>query len=101
VAFARALAADPPVVLLDEPFGALDALTRLELQREFLQLKRRLAKTILLVTHDLQEAFRLGDRIAVMKDGRLLQTAAPDELRREPADDHVRSLLAMTGETEG
>ena len=100
VAFARALAADPPVVLLDEPFGALDALTRLELQREFLQLKRRLAKTILLVTHDLQEALRLGDRIAVMKDGRLLQTAAPDELRREPADDYVRSLLMMTGEIE-
>ena len=100
VAFARALAADPPVVLLDEPFGALDALTRLELQREFLQLRRRLAKTILLVTHDLQEAFRLGDRIAVMQDGRLLQTAAPDELRREPADDHVRSLLTITGEIE-
>ena len=100
MAFARALAADPPVVLLDEPFGALDALTRLELQREFLQLKRRLAKTILLVTHDLQEAFRLGDRIAVMKDGRLLQTATPDELRREPADDYVRSLLTMTGEIE-
>ena len=97
VAFARALAADPPVVLLDEPFGALDALTRLELQREFLQLKRRLAKTILLVTHDLEEAFRLGDRIAVMKEGRLLQIAAPDELRREPADDYVRSLLTMTG----
>jgi osmoprotectant transport system ATP-binding protein len=98
VAFARALAADPPVILLDEPFGALDALTRLELQREFLQLKRRLAKTILLVTHDLQEAFRLGDRIAVMKDGRLLQAAAPDKLRRAPADDYVRSLLTMTGE---
>jgi osmoprotectant transport system ATP-binding protein len=63
VAFARALAADPPVVLLDEPFGALDALTRLELQREFLQLKRRLAKTILLVTHDLQEAFRGRPRV--------------------------------------
>ena len=100
VAFARALAADPPVVLLDEPFGALDALTRLELQREFLQLRRRLAKTILLVTHDLQEAFRLGDRIAVMQDGRLLQTAPPDELRREPADEYVRSLLTMTGEIE-
>jgi osmoprotectant transport system ATP-binding protein len=100
VAFARALAADPPVVLLDEPFGALDALTRLELQREFLQLKRRLSKTILLVTHDLQEAFRLGDRIAVMRDGRLLQVAAPEELRRNPAGDYVRSLLAMTGEIE-
>jgi osmoprotectant transport system ATP-binding protein len=100
VAFARALAADPPVVLLDEPFGALDALTRLELQREFLQLKRQLSKTILLVTHDLQEALRLGDRIAVMKDGLLLQVAAHDELRRNPADDYVQSLLTMAGEIE-
>jgi osmoprotectant transport system ATP-binding protein len=100
VAFARALAADPPVILLDEPFGALDALTRLELQREFLQLKRRLAKTILLVTHDLQEAFRLGDRIAVMKEGRILQAATPEELRRDQADEYVRSLLTMTGEIE-
>jgi ABC-type proline/glycine betaine transport system ATPase subunit len=100
VAFARALAADPPVVLLDEPFGALDALTRLELQREFLQLKRRLAKTILLVTHDLREAFELGDRIAVMKDGRILQVATPAELRREPADEYVRSLLKMTQEVD-
>ena len=67
VFIARALATEPDFILLDEPFGALDALTRLELQREFLQLKRRLAKTILLVTHDLREAFRLGDRIAVMR----------------------------------
>jgi osmoprotectant transport system ATP-binding protein len=101
VAFARALAADPPVVLLDEPFGALDALTRLELQAEFLDLKQRLGKTILLVTHDLREAVRLGDRIAVMRQGRLLQVAAPRELRRDPTDDYVRSLLAMTGEIEG
>ncbi len=101
VAFARALAADPCVVLLDEPFGALDALTRLELQREFLHLKQRLDKTILLVTHDLREAFRLGDRIAVMRDGRLLQVAAPHDLRSNPADDYVRSLLTMTGEIEG
>jgi osmoprotectant transport system ATP-binding protein len=98
VAFARAIAADPPVVLLDEPFGALDALTRLELQREFLQLKRDLGKTILLVTHDLREAFRLGDRIAVMKEGRLLQAAAAEELLRAPADDYVSSLLHMMGE---
>jgi osmoprotectant transport system ATP-binding protein len=100
VAFARALAADPPVVLLDEPFGALDALTRLELQREFRALKRRLAKTILLVTHDLQEAFRLGDRIAVMKDGQVLQVATPEELRRAPAHPYVRSLLALSTESE-
>jgi osmoprotectant transport system ATP-binding protein len=95
VAFARALAADPPVVLLDEPFGALDALTRLELQREFERLKQQLRKTTLLVTHDLSEAFRLGDRIAVMRRGRLLQVASAERLRGEPADDYVRSLLAL------
>jgi osmoprotectant transport system ATP-binding protein len=94
VAVARALAADPPIILLDEPFGALDALTRLELQDEFTHLQRQLDKTMLLVTHDLQEAFRLGDRIAVMKGGRLAQVAAPAQLIRQPADDYVRALLA-------
>ncbi len=67
MAFARAIAADPSVVLLDEPFGALDAITRLELHDEFLRLKNRLGKTFLMVTHDLREAFRLADRVAVMK----------------------------------
>jgi osmoprotectant transport system ATP-binding protein len=93
VAFARALAADPPVVLLDEPFGALDALTRLELQAEFLRLKGELHRTLLLVTHDLVEAFKLADRVAVMRAGRLLQVAPPDELRERPAHDYVRALL--------
>ncbi len=93
VAFARALAADPEVILLDEPFGALDALTRLELQEEFLGLKRRLGKTMVLVTHDLREAFRLGDRIAVMRGGRILQAGGADELRGSPADPYVRELL--------
>jgi len=97
VAFARALAADPTVVLLDEPFGALDALTRLELHRQFLELKRRLAKTTVLVTHDLGEAFRLGDRIGVMRSGRLLQLGRPEELVAAPANDYVRELLALRG----
>jgi osmoprotectant transport system ATP-binding protein len=101
VAFARALAADPPVVLLDEPFGALDALTRLELHRQFLELKRRLGKTTVLVTHDLDEACRLGDRIGVMRAGRLLQLGRPDELLAAPADDYVRELLALRGEAAG
>ncbi len=94
VAFARALAAEPDVILLDEPFGALDALTRLELQQEFLELKRQLGKTMVLVTHDLDEAFRLADRIAVMKRGVVRQLATPAELRTAPADDYVRALLA-------
>jgi osmoprotectant transport system ATP-binding protein len=96
VAFARAIAADPGVVLLDEPFGALDAITRLELHEEFLRLKTRLGKTFLLVTHDLVEAFRLADRIAVMKGGRVLQVATREELERAPADDYVARLLEMT-----
>jgi len=95
VAFARALAADPEVVLLDEPFGALDALTRLELQAEFLGLKGRLGKTMLLVTHDLAEAFRLADRVAVMKRGKLLQVGRAEELRGRPADPYVARLIEL------
>jgi osmoprotectant transport system ATP-binding protein len=97
VAFARALAADPEVILLDEPFGALDALTRLELQREFLELKRRLGKTMLLVTHDLDEAFRLADRVAVMKDGEVQQVGTEHELRTTPAGEYVERLVALAG----
>jgi len=93
VAFARALAADPAVVLLDEPFGALDALTRHDLQREFLGLKRRIGKTMLLVTHDLSEAFLLADRVAVMREGRVVQLGGETELRQSPADPYVRELL--------
>ncbi len=95
VAFARALAADPDVVLLDEPFGALDALTRLELQREFLLLKRQLAKTMLIVTHDLEEAFKLGDRVAVMRLGRVVQIGTRDELESQPANGYVSDLLLL------
>jgi osmoprotectant transport system ATP-binding protein len=96
VAFARAIAADPSVVLLDEPFGALDAITRLELHDEFLRLKNRLGKTFLMVTHDLREAFRLADRVAVMKSGRVLQVARPAELERAPVDAYVERLLELT-----
>lgn len=93
VAFARALAADPPLLLLDEPFGALDTLTRRELHRQFLELRARLPKTMVLVTHDLEEAFHLADRIGVMKQGRLLQLGPAEELRERPADAYVRDLL--------
>jgi len=93
VAFARALAADPGIVLLDEPFGALDAITRHELQRQFLDLKQRLKKTMVMVTHDVDEALQLGDRIAVLKEGRLLQTGTPADLLSAPAHDYVVQLL--------
>ena len=95
VAFARALAADPPVILLDEPFGALDAISRLELQRQFLELKKRLGKTALLVTHDLGEAFRLADRVAVLRGGRILQIGPPRELVERPADPYVGRLVEL------
>ena len=97
VAIARALAARPDVVLLDEPFGALDALTRHELREAFAALRARLGVTALLVTHDLAEAFRLADRVAVMRAGRIEQCAAPAALRTAPATDYVRELLARAG----
>ena len=93
VAVARALAAEQDVVLLDEPFGALDAITRAELQDAFHRLRVELRLTALLVTHDLQEAFLLADRIAVLRAGRLEQVAAPDALATAPATDYVDALL--------
>jgi osmoprotectant transport system ATP-binding protein len=79
VGVARALAADPAILLMDEPFGALDAITRDELQREFLSLQQRLNKTVVFVTHDLREALRLGSRIALMEEGHLITVLSPDE----------------------
>jgi osmoprotectant transport system ATP-binding protein len=82
VGVARALAADPEILLMDEPFGALDPLTRDELQREFLSLQKRLCKTVVFVTHDLREAIRLGSRIALMEAGKLVTILSPDEFLR-------------------
>jgi len=82
VGVARALAADPPILLMDEPFGALDPITRADLQREFLALQRRLAKTIVFVTHDLHEALRLATRIALLEAGRLVGVYTPAEFLR-------------------
>ncbi len=79
IGVARALAADPPILLMDEPFGALDPITRAELQREFLALQQRLRKTVVFVTHDLREALLLGTRIALMEAGRLVVVHTPDE----------------------
>ena len=93
VAVARALAADPPIVLLDEPFSALDPLTRHELQEQFLVLKTQLHKTMVLITHDMAEAFRLGDHITVLKDGRIHQIGTAKELIATPATPYVTSLV--------
>jgi osmoprotectant transport system ATP-binding protein len=93
VGVARGLAADPPVILMDEPFGALDPITRAQLQDEFARLRLRLKKTILFVTHDIDEAIKLGDRIAVMRDGRIVQFAPPINILREPVDPFVRDLV--------
>jgi len=79
VGVARALAADPPILLMDEPFGALDPLTRADLQREFLSLQQKLQKTVLFVTHDLHEALRLGSRIALLEAGSLVSVGSPGE----------------------
>jgi osmoprotectant transport system ATP-binding protein len=94
VGVARALAADPPVMLMDEPFGAIDPITRERLQAEFLQLQQRIRKTIVFVTHDIDEALRLGDRIAIFAEGsRLAQFDTPLEILTNPADDFVRSFI--------
>jgi len=93
VAIARAIAASPTVLLMDEPFGALDAITRAEMQQAFADLRGRLAMSLVLVTHDLAEAFLLADRVAVLRRGRLEQIGTPTELGTHPATDHVRHLL--------
>ncbi|HYR96160.1 MAG TPA: ATP-binding cassette domain-containing protein [Candidatus Binatus sp.] len=92
VGVARALAADPPLVLLDEPFGALDPITRAELQREFRALQARLRKTAVFVTHDMREAALVGDRIALLAGGRLVAAGTPAALR-ESTDPEVRAFL--------
>ena len=96
VAVARALAADPAYLLMDEPFGALDAITRDSLQQEFLDLKQHLNKTIIFVTHDIVEAVTLGDRIAILHEGRLEQIGTPEEIMVNPATDFVKELFAKS-----
>jgi osmoprotectant transport system ATP-binding protein len=94
VGVARALAADPPVMLMDEPFSAVDPVVRDQLQREFLRLQEELQKTILFVTHDIDEAIRLGDRVAVLQvGGRLAQVDSPAELLARPADPFVAGFV--------
>lgn len=93
VGVARALAADPPVMLMDEPFGAVDPIVRGRLQEEFLAILKRLQKTVILVTHDIDEAIRMGDVVAILKDGRLVQYDTPDRLLAAPANDFVADFV--------
>lgn len=98
VGVARALAADPPILLMDEPFGALDPITRAGLQREFRTLQTELGKTVVLVTHDVSEACLLADRVALLRDSRLIAYASPSELLRNPPDDFVRDFFGSESE---
>jgi len=89
----RALAADQPLILMDEPFGALDPITRDSLQDELKKLQKELGKTIVFVTHDMDEAIKLADQIVIMRDGKLVQTGTPDEILREPANEFVETFI--------
>lgn len=91
----RALAADPPVLLMDEPFGAVDPINREAIQNEFLDMQRQLKKTVMLVSHDIDEALKLGDRIAVFGQGKIVQCASPDELLAKPANEFVGSFVGQ------
>lgn len=93
VGIARALANDPELLLMDEPFSALDPLVRKDMQFELLSLQRKLEKTVVFITHDINEAFKLGDTVAIMRDGRLIQVGTPEEMSANPADDYVKEFI--------
>ena len=93
VGLARALAADPDVLLMDEPFSALDPLIRRQLQAEFIKLSKQMKKTTVFITHDLDEAVRVGHRIAIMRDGKVIQIGTPEEIVMKPADDYVADFV--------
>ncbi|MFW8635656.1 quaternary amine ABC transporter ATP-binding protein [Cribrihabitans pelagius] len=94
VGLARAIASNPEILLMDEPFSALDPLIRKQLQDQFMELSRKLGKTTMFITHDLDEAIRIGHRIAIMKDGRIVQTGTPEEIILNPADGYVADFVA-------
>ena len=100
VGLARAIAADPHILLMDEPFSALDPLIRRQLQDQFMELAAEMRKTTLFITHDLDEAIRIGDRIAIMKDGALVQIGTPEEIVTEPVDDYVKDFVAGISKLE-
>ncbi len=93
VGVARAMVTNPPIMLMDEPFGAVDPITRARLQNEFLRIQERVSKTIVFVTHDIDEAIKMGDAIAVMREGKIVQYATPNELLSSPANEFVANLV--------
>lgn len=97
VGLARALATDTPILLMDEAFSALDPLIRSQLQDQLLELQARLNKTIVFITHDIDEAVKVGQRISILNGGRLVQTGTPNELRQSPADDYVAQFMTAKG----
>lgn len=101
VGVARALGADPPILLMDEPFGAIDPITRVELQNEFLKIQQEIQKTIIFVTHDIYEAIKMGDQIALMKDGRLVQYAPPADLLYRPNNEFVAGFVGADRALKG
>ena len=101
VGVARALGADPPVLLMDEPFGAIDPITRVDLQNELLKVQQEIQKTIIFVTHDIYEAIKMGDKIALMNQGRLVQYATPADLLFRPKDEFVASFVGTDRALKG
>ena len=100
VGIARALANDPEVLLMDEPFSALDPLVRRDMQFELLQIQRKLQKTVIFITHDMDEAFKLGDMVAIMRDGRVIQVDTPEGMSANPADDYVRDFTGSADKSK-
>lgn len=101
VGVARALGADPPILLMDEPFGAIDPINRVELQIEFLKIQQKIKKTIIFVTHDIYEAIKMGDRIALMKDGKLVQYDTPANILYHPKDEFVEGFVGADRALKG
>lgn len=100
VGIARALANDPEILLMDEPFSALDPLVKKDMQFELLSIQRKLDKTIIFITHDINEAFKLGDRVAIMKDGEVIQIDTPEGMSTNPATDYVRQFIDSADKTQ-
>jgi len=100
VGLARALANDPEVLLMDEPFSALDPLVRKDMQFELLSIQRKLEKTVIFITHDIDEAFKLGDTVAIMRDGKVIQIDTPENMSANPADDYVKRFIDSADKTK-